>query len=173
MTTGTYWGLTIVSAILVGLVLVALYAGLLIITGGFGPWGGQFSSNGERIYSTATSSSGQPIEADMGHMVMSASMMACADCHGPDGRGGRVQMMMTTFVAPDIRYTTLTSGTMEHGAEQGQKEEEHPAYTDETIKRAITQGIDPAGKPLAFPMPRWQMAASDLEDLLDYLKRLE
>ena len=26
--------------------------------------------------------------------------------------------------------------------------EEHPPYTDETIKRAITQGVEPDGEPL-------------------------
>jgi len=52
-------------------------------------------------------------------------------------------------------------------------EEEHPPYTDETIKRAITQGVDPAGEPLEWPMPRWSMSDEDLEDLLDYLKSLE
>jgi mono/diheme cytochrome c family protein len=167
MTTGTHWGLTIAAAILVGLILTALYAGLSIITGGFGPWGGQFNSNGERIYYTATSDSGQSIVADLGHMVVSASTVACVDCHGPDGQGGPVWMMMGSFQAPDIRYQILT------GEEHGEEGEEHPPYNDELIKRAISQGIDPAGKPLAWPMPRWRMSASDLEDLLDYLKHLE
>lgn len=166
MTTETRWGLTIVAAVLVGLVLVALYAGLLALTGGLGPWGSRFRSNGERIYFTATSNSGQPIIAEMGRMVMSNPMMACVDCHGPDGRGGTVWMMMGSFEAPDIRYKTLT--TEAHG-EEG---EEHPSYTDELIRRAITQGLDPAGEPLEFPMPRWRMSESDLEDLLDYLKSL-
>jgi cytochrome c oxidase subunit 2 len=89
--------------------------------------------------------------------------MACVTCHGPNGRGGRVRLMMRTFEAPDIRYKTLTS------AKPG---EEHEPYTDETIKRAITQGVDPAGKPLEWPMPRWTMSAADLNDLLAFLKNL-
>ncbi|MER3458327.1 MAG: hypothetical protein C4309_06575 [Chloroflexota bacterium] len=75
-------------------------------------------------------------------------------------------MMMGSFVAPDIRYKTLTAA--EHAAG-----EEHPPYTDETIKRAITQGIDPAGEPLNWPMPRWTMTEADLEDLLAFLKTLD
>jgi hypothetical protein len=47
------------------------------------------------------------------------------------------------------------------------------SYTDDLIKRSITQGLDPAGEPLDFPMPHWRMSASDLEDLLSYLKSLE
>lgn len=168
----TRWGLTNGAAVVVGLVLAALYVGLVITTGAFspaaGPWGGRFDSNGERIYFTATSDSGRPIVAEMGQMAMATPMMACADCHGPNGRGGTVQMMMGSFEAPDIRYKTLTTEEMEH--EEG---EEHPPYTEELIKRAITQGLDPAGEPLNFPMPRWQMSESDLADLLDYLKSLQ
>lgn len=156
----TRWGLTIVIAVLVGLILVALYAAIQSVHD-------SFNSNGARIYFTATSDSGQPVVAEMGRMAMPNPMMACADCHGRDGRGGTVRMMMGTFQAPDIRYKALI--TAEHEAEH----EEHPPYSDELIKRAITEGLDPAGAPLDFPMPRWQMSESDLEDLLDYLKSLE
>jgi mono/diheme cytochrome c family protein len=99
---------------------------------------------------------------------MTQGMMTCANCHGPDGRGGAVQMMMGTFIAPDIRYKTLTS---EEEHDQGQ--EEHPPYTEDTLKRAITQGVDPAGELLAWPMPRWDISERDLNDLIDFLKTLE
>lgn len=122
-----------------------------------------FSSNGERIYYTATSSSGKPITVTMGAMSMPQPMISCVDCHGVDGKGGKVRMMMGSFEAPDIRHKVLTSG----------HHEEEPPYTDELIKRAITQGLDSSGKPLEFPMPKWSMSEEDLNDLLDYLKRLE
>lgn len=133
----------------------------------------RYESNGERIYFTATSDSGDIITAQMpGMHRMPAGGLACADCHGPDGRGGTFRMMMGSYTAPDIRYKTLTS--TEHGDEGGAgNHEEHPPYMDETIKRAITEGLDPAGDPLEFPMPRWRMSESDLNDLLDYLKTLE
>ncbi len=135
---------------------------------GFG-FGRQFRSNGEQIYFTATSQRGTPITSDMGMGMMGGGALSCASCHGPDGRGGTVRMMMETFVAPDIRYKTLTAEKMEH--DEGA--EEHPPYTDETIKRAITQGLNPAGEPLEWPMPRWTMSDEDLEDLLDFLKSLD
>ena len=99
--------------------------------------------------------------------AMHPGMMTFATCDGPDGRGGRVTMMMGIFEAPDIRYRTLTGG------EHDDAHAEYPPYTDETIERAITQGIDPAGKLLEWPMPRWRMSKRDLDDLLDYLKTLE
>jgi len=128
----------------------------------------QFGSNGEQIYFTTTSQLGTHITSDMGMGMMGDGTIACADCHGPDGRGRQVWMMMRTFDAPDIRYRTLTSEEMGH-----REVEDHPAYTDETIKRAIIQGLNPAGEPLEWPMPRWTMTEEDLEDLLTFLKTLD
>jgi mono/diheme cytochrome c family protein len=160
MTAETRWGSTIVIAVLVGLSLVALYAAIQSVDD-------SFSSNGARIYFTARSDSGQPIVAEMGPMVMPNPMMTCAGCHGRDGRGGTVQVMMGSFQAPDIRYKTLAA------EEHEEEHQEHPAYDDDLVKRAITQGLDPAGASLDLPMPRWRMAESDLQDLLDFLKSLE
>lgn len=131
--------------------------------------GRQYRSSGEQIYFTGTSQRGTTITSGMGMGMMNGGMNTCASCHGPDGRGGRVRMMMRTFTAPDIRYETLV-GEEEMAHEH--EEEEHPPYTNETIKRAITQGVNPAGEPLEWPMPRWTMSEEDLVDLLDYLKGL-
>jgi len=168
----TPWWLIVGGGVLVGLLLVAcLGLALWGLTwawwpGGAGPTG--YRSNGEQIYFTATSQRGTPITSDMGMGMMRGGMITCASCHAPDGRGGRVRMMMRVFESPDIRYQTLTSEEMEH--EEG---EEHPPYTDETIKRAIIQAVNPAGEPLDWPMPRWMMSDEDLNDLLEYLKSLQ
>lgn len=179
------WTVIIGAGFLTGLILlfgVILLLGNTLFRPMFHPlsspmsqfWPGQYDSNGERIYFTATSNSDQPIVADLigQRGRMQGSMLACANCHGPRGRGGTVTMMMETFQAPDIRYSTLTAAA--HGQDNdGEEHQDHPAYTDETIKRAITQGLDPAGEPLDWPMPNWQMSDRDLEDLVNYLKELE
>ncbi|MCZ7357924.1 MAG: cytochrome c [Candidatus Methanoperedens sp.] len=116
-----------------------------------------FQSNGERIYFTATTDSGEAIISSIGTMTMRGGMMSCAACHGPDGTGGRGRMMMWTFDAPDIRYSSLAGEN----------------YTDDLIKRAITKGIDEDGEPLDTPMPVWHMSDSDLNDLIGYLKSLK
>ena len=127
-------------------------------------------SNGEQIYTAATSQSGVAITADLGMGMMPATMATCASCHGTDGRGGQGRVMMRTFDAPDIRYSTLVSQDM--GLEQGEQADEHPPYNDETIRRAITEGASSSGEPLAWPMPLWAMSGDDLNDLLEYLKTL-
>jgi cytochrome c oxidase subunit II len=178
--------LVIAAGAAIGLVILAGIFLLLTFTGYLGrsAWGDfrspmmgrsgrpqqEFESNGERIYFTGTSDSGDDIRADMpGMQRMMAGGMACVDCHDTDGRGGTFSMMMGTYTAPDIRYATLTEE--EHMDEEG--EEGHPPYTDDTIKRAITEGINPGGEELEWPMPRWEMSESDLNDLLAFLKTLE
>jgi len=92
----------------------------------------------------------------------------CVNCHGIDGRGG-FPLMMTSMVAPDITYDTLTSEEHHHG---DQTEIHEGGYTDEDIKRATSQGIEPSGKKLSRIMPRWRMTEEELDELLAYLKNL-
>ena len=120
----------------------------------------QFKSNGERIFYTATSSSGKPI-IPQGFRMMHGSIV-CANCHGADGHGGVVRFMMATFEAPNITWGELTS-----------QHKEHEPYTEETVKDAITKGIEPNGEPLEVYMPRWQIADEDLNDLINFLKILK
>lgn len=170
------WILIVGAGILVGLILLG---GAVLILGNtvfrpmfhpmsspFGLFPDQFESNGERIYFTGRSRSGEVVPEMLGMHQMQPGMMACVNCHGPEGRGGTVTMMMGTFEAPDIRYSTLTE------AEHEDDNEAHPAYTEESIKQVITQGFDPAGEPLDWPMPRWRMSERDLDDLVEYLKSL-
>ncbi len=124
------------------------------------PAEGSFSSNGQRIYFTATSSSGEAIIPEGFTMMM--HRIACVDCHGPEGKGGTVYMMMQSFDVPDITWPVLTG-----------QHEDHPPYTEETAKRAIAQGVDPAGNELEEFMPRWQMVEQDLNDLVSYIKTLK
>ncbi|MHB1293701.1 MAG: c-type cytochrome [Anaerolineae bacterium] len=151
---------------------------LLAVLSGCGAWGmgsgrnrpgsESYASNGERIYWSATSERDTPIVPERaGGMMMMRQDLACVDCHGMDGRGGDVRFGMHLVEVPDIRYEVLTGESMEHD-----EEEEHPPYTDSTIRRAITEGVDPAGKPLDWPMPRWRILDADLDDLIEYLKQL-
>ena len=99
--------------------------------------------------------------------------VACVSCHGREGKGGRVTMMMRRLDVPDITWDKLTQEE-NHEAEPGRDEhEEHPPYTGETLRRAITKGLDPAGEPLDDEMPRWRMSEQDLTDLVDFIKTLK
>lgn len=131
--------------------------------------GRNFASNGEQIYYTGTSRTGPPITAQMPDgfgMGMMNDRFACVDCHGENGEGGTLRMMMNTVIVPNIQYEHLTGG------EHSEGEEEHPPYTDETLKRAVTEGLNPAGERLDWPMPVWSMTDEQLNDLIAFLKTL-
>ena len=172
MNTRSAWILIIVGAVLVGIILVFLAGGLLFpwgrtarpVTVASGPLQG-YASNGETIYFTGVNDRGQRIPFTGGPMWLSMHGGSCASCHGPDGRGG-APVMMGTEIPPDIRYHHLIEGEHEEG-------EAHPPYTDETIKRAITEGVEPDGEPMDLTMPRWQMSERGLNDLLEFLKTLD
>jgi cytochrome c oxidase subunit 2 len=59
----------------------------------------------------------------------------------------------------------------EHEAEG--EHEEHPPYTVETVKIAITRGLEPSGDRLDDTMPRWRISDQDLNGLVSYLKTLK
>lgn len=151
-------------------------------------WGtGSFETNGERIYFTATSNSGDPITYSGGPetgMMMTGGMYACVSCHGTDARGGRHMMHMQVMNAPDIRWSSLAEG---HHHEEGENEEttesnnethdgelseHHEQYTFKDFKNALEKGKHPDGDELSSDMPRWHMSDRDLKDLMDYLQSL-
>lgn len=131
-----------------------------------------FSSNGERIYFTGKSISGSSITSTGGdsHMGMhSDTRSGCARCHGNNREGGFVQTMFNFSVVPPpitpealFRDQADIHSQDEHG--------DHGSYDDESLKLAIRQGIDPAGKRLDMAMPRWTMSDSDIDDLISYLR---
>ncbi len=124
-------------------------------------------SNGELIYFTGTSRTGPVITARVeGMHPMPPGTLSCAACHGEDGRGRQVRMMMGTFETPNIRWNHLAE------ADDGEGEQ-HPPYDEGSLREAITRGVDPAGHPLDWQMPRWQMTESQLDDLVAYLKTLD
>ncbi len=123
---------------------------------------GAFRSNGERIYFTATSERGTEITytggpASNGWMMMGGGgRLACASCHGPDGRGGEHSMgMMQVMDATDIRWSAL----------EGE-------FDPEKFRLAVVEGKDPDGTQLNTDMPRWNIGNDDLADLIAYLKTL-
>lgn len=126
----------------------------------------EFSSNGERIYYTGYNESGEKIPFSYGPTWLYFHGGSCVNCHGVDGKGG-VPIMMAYKIPPDITYDSLTSE--EHEMEEG---EEHVPYTNETLRIAIKEGIEPSGEEMDPAMPRWDMSDEDLNDTMAYLQQL-
>ena len=124
-------------------------------------------ARGKAIFLTGESPSGRDITAYVGQaaVAVSASAMPCASCHGSDGLGrpeGGV-------IPSDITWRELTKS---YGA-VSPSGRARPAYTEQSLARAIRTGMDAGDARLDVSMPRFRMHAEDMADLIAYLKRLE
>jgi len=122
---------------------------------------------GKRIYLHGQSDSGGEIHARVGAagVVLPASAMPCAGCHGADGRGrpeGGV-------APPDIRWRSLISA----GGSRAGQTRRATGYDEAALARAVTEGLDPDAQPLNPAMPRFVLSPRDMARLTAYLKRLE
>jgi ABC-type branched-subunit amino acid transport system substrate-binding protein len=124
-------------------------------------------TRGKHIYLQGESLSGTPVTALMGDddAELNGHSLPCANCHGKDGLG-RAEGGLTPS---NITWTNLAK-PYGHAHSYGRT---HPPFTDETLARAITQGLDPARNKLDKGMPRYRMSARDLADLIAYIKRIE
>ena len=163
-----YRGLFItgVVALVLGIAGLAVFSTLGLDESDFG----RYSSGGQRIYYTGIGDNGAEIVRAMprfGMMGYGPMVSAsCVDCHAEDGKGGRVAGMMGGyFVAPDIRYSRLTTPHSDEGTTA-------PAWTEAELENAIRDGVDPDGQPLQAPMPRWNMTANEMSEIIAYLKEL-
>jgi len=109
------------------------------------------ASNGKAMYLTGKDAAGFRIIATRPPLRTS-----CAACHRPNGAGGI--HLPGGAVSADLRHKALAAGP-------------HP-FTQETVERAISTGIDNDGKPLNAVMPRWKMSARDLHDVAAYVMTL-
>ena len=120
---------------------------------------------GKALYFRGESSSGKEITAMLGDFDVPASTLNCAGCHGLRGEG-KTEGGVT---AGNLTWTNLVKA-YGHTHPSGRK---HGAFDEMLFKRAVVQGVDPAGNELAKAMPRYQMPAEDIADLIAYLKRIE
>ena len=123
-----------------------------------------YANNGERIYLTGTSNSGELITREGGNLHMRMMDSGCATCHGSDREGGRVMPQFWETAPPLTREALFDA----HDADSGHGG--HERYTNDTLRRAVFQGVDPAGNLLDEDMPHWSMSNRDWEDLLAYLR---
>ncbi|MBP2682633.1 MAG: putative cytochrome c, partial [Deltaproteobacteria bacterium] len=87
------------------------------------------------------------------------------NCHLAGGTGQREGGVRSA----DITWFHLTK---EHPGKRATGRV-HPAYDEETVMAAITEGVDPAGNALDAAHPRYRMTREDLEDLVAYIKVMD
>jgi hypothetical protein len=93
-----------------------------------------------------------------GGPVLPSTALACARCHGSDGRGGREG----GIEVPSVVWRTLSLPTRHR-----------PGYDIEALAVALAQGRDPAGHALHPVMPRFELDRGQVEALARFLEQLD
>jgi hypothetical protein len=138
--------------------------GLLVAWG----WGADRTNpvvvRGRQIYLKGESLSGTPIVAELAGGPAPGSIVPCGSCHGKDGTGSAEGGVTATSIRWNdlIRPYEVSSPSRRR----------HGAYTEELFRRALADGIDPAGNRLDPAMPRFRMSAADASDLIEWLKQI-
>jgi ABC-type branched-subunit amino acid transport system substrate-binding protein len=120
---------------------------------------------GKQIYLKGEGGEGGEIVAELGsdELELPATTFACVNCHGLRGEGtqeGGLQPPPVTWNQLTASHTSLLT------------RQERGPYTEATLARAISDGLDPAGRRLHPGMPRYRMTAAQMADLVAYLKHL-
>lgn len=126
---------------------------------------------GRRMYREGILPSGERMTGIVqGDIPLSGEQVICGRCHRRSGMGAPEGQNVAPAVVGDILYQPLRLPT----SKPPLPPERRPAYTDETLKTAIRQGIDPSGKPLGPLMPRYPLLSdAQLDTLIAYLKTLQ
>jgi ABC-type branched-subunit amino acid transport system substrate-binding protein len=122
---------------------------------------------GRALYLTGESAYGDAFSGrlGMGAQNLPGSALRCANCHGADGLG-----RPEGGVHPNnITWSELTK-SYGHVHEDGRR---HAPFDAAMLKRALRQGVDPAGTQLDGTMPRFNISDRDFKALLAYMKKLE
>lgn len=128
---------------------------------------------GMRMYRDGILPSGEKMRAETaGGVTFTGAMAACAKCHRRSGMGsseGGTRVRPVTGAALYRPEVVFGAG---HGRKLPVTTRIYPVYTDETLARAIRDGVDPDGRRFDAAMPRYALSDADLALLIGYLKSL-
>jgi len=132
---------------------------------------------GERMYRDGILPSGEPLTAMVkGDIPMEGHQFTCANCHQRSGFGSMEGTIRTPPINSAQLYAPLSKfkGVPVRRRSEAILETElyRPAYTDETLARAMRTGQDPAGRQMDSTMPVYFLNDRDMDILVFYLKNL-
>lgn len=120
---------------------------------------------GKRIFQKGEVESGEEVTAFLGGSDegLPAASFTCANCHGLKGQGQQEGGLQP----PAINWNALT-----HAHTSLLTRQQIAPYNESTLARAISTGVDSGGGRLHPGMPRYQMTAAQMADLIAYLKKM-
>lgn len=155
--------------------LVACFAAAALTGFGGQACGASTTDAGEAIFQRGELPSGAPLNAVReGGMRMQGAAAACVNCHRRSGLGakegfGTVPPITGRYLFHP-RAKSLEDVDLPYV--EGMRADRDP-YTDDTIARAIREGLDSEGRPLSYLMPQFALNDADMAALIAYLKRMD
>lgn len=139
---------------------------------------------GRRLYEEGILPDGSALRAVRPEgFVLEGRQAACAACHRASGMGAIEGLLERTVLVPPVAGPLLYAPARFHGSVIDTSHHyvpnaawaralTRPAYDLPSLGRALREGIDPAGRPLVAPMPRYPLDDAALSALDAYLRRL-
>ena len=140
---------------------------------------------GKRLYRQGLTGSGESVRAVMqGDIAVDGAHLNCATCHRRSGFGASEGAAIVPPITAAALYRPRDLNRADLFRKMYQDVQPNrrwarardprvrPAYTDAALRLALRQGQDPSGRVLDPLMPRYQLSAADLENLIAYLKTL-
>ena len=93
---------------------------------------------------------------------------SCSSCHGVDREGQRLWPRFW-IKAPALTNKALFDD--DDHKDESDAHGDHASYDVESLRLAITNGLDPDGEQLNSAMPRWSMSQGDMDDLIAFLQQ--
>lgn len=121
------------------------------------------------MYMEGVLPSGEVMTATVaGDIRLTGTHVICGACHRRSGMGSSEGQDVVPAVTGPLLYSPLRLPT----SRPPLAPELRPAYTDASLRRAIRDGVGPAGKEFSLLMPRYPLTDEELDILIGYLKTL-
>jgi mono/diheme cytochrome c family protein len=143
---------------------------------------------GQRFYREGLNRNGETVPVQVqGDIQATSNQFTCVGCHRPSGFGSSEGGEFVPFITSDVLFSDRDATQQRRNRQfrelfkethssdfdaQVKMPRMRPAYTRETLARAIRGGVDSAGEELSETMPRYQISDQTAADLIAYLKTL-
>ena len=117
-----------------------------------------------------------------GALPIPGTVYSCESCHLRSGLGSFENSVLTPPVngaklfSPLKAYSSAIRGPFSRSAQQNMRyfptPKSRPTYSDQSLARALREGVDSGGRTLSANMPRYLLEDGDLKLLTSYLRTL-
>lgn len=130
---------------------------------------------GETLYRRGLLPSGQTVEAvRAAGATVHGSDAACVNCHRRSGLGSSEARITIPPITGQYLFVPRGKRLEELGIPFVDTARiNHEPYTEESLARAIREGIGANGRPLNYLMPRYQIDDAAMGELIAYLKDMK